>query len=93
MKLLTIILATLCLSTVHSLRILEGDQLPKESTIGKIMHVDFTSDGRIFFSAEGHSFGWIDGKTGKIIKLYILEDSETIIDSKGDEEMVIAQGK
>jgi len=74
MKLLPIILATLCFTTIHSIKILEGDQLPAENTIGKIMHVDFTSDGRIFFTASGNNaLGWINGKTGKITKLYILE--------------------
>ena len=79
MKLLALVLFTLFLSFSSSIRILKGDQIPKDYTLGRIVHMAFTGDGRMFFQAANKVYGFIDGKTGKITALFILEkDEETV---------------
>ena len=79
MKLLTITLFTLFLALTSSIRVLKGDQIPKDYSLGRIMHFAFTGDGRMFFQAVNQTFGFVDGKTGKITSLFILEKDEKVI--------------
>lgn len=93
MKLLTLILFALFALSISSLRILKGDQIPKDYTLGQIMQFSFLSDGRMFFKAVNEVFGFIDGKTGKIVALYVIEKDENVVDVQGEDEIIINKGK
>ena len=85
MKLLTLTLFTLILTLTASIRILKGDQITKDNSLGRIIHFAFTADGRLFFQAVNQTFGFIDGKTGKITSLFILEKDEKVIEVQGQD--------
>lgn len=93
MRLIFLLIAALFISSALTLKVLRGDQVPKDYPIGRITQMDFTSDGRIFFEANSHLLGFMDAKTGTITTLFMLEEDEKIISYMGSEGIVISKGK
>ena len=67
-----LLLIGLLLVSTYAVKVLRGDEIPKEYPIGRIYSMDFTADGRLFFYANDTVLGFMNAKTGEIVTLYEL---------------------
>jgi hypothetical protein len=93
MRLLLWLISALLCGSALCLRVLKGEEIPADYPTGRIMHVSFTSDGRLFFRSAGNVLGFIERGTGSMQSMFVLEESEEIVDYWGHEEFMISKGK
>lgn len=93
MKSILLLLLALLLSLATSFTVLKGDNIPKNYEIGKFDYIDFGSDGRIFFKTRNDTMGFLNARNGKLLVVYELDEGETIMDYKGNGEMIIVYKK
>ena len=93
MRLLDLLIASLLLASIMSLKVLKEDEISKDYPVGRLVHIDFFKDGRLFFQTKENVLGFMHVKTGKILSVYVMEKDELIIDHRGEDEIVMSKGK
>lgn len=73
MKTLFALLLILLLHQSLAIKVIKGKDIPKDYSIGKLMHVDFGAKGRMFFRTTQDLMGVIDTKTGFLTTIFELD--------------------
>lgn len=73
MKTLFALLLILILHESLAIKVIKGKDIPKDYSIGKLMHVDFGAGGKMLFRTTKDLMGIIDIKTGFLTTIFQLD--------------------